>query len=265
MLLQTSAALLLLPLSSWAQQSAYGQCGGQGWTGSTACVSGYELMIRLCVVTNQLTQPLFYRYYCSAINSYYSQCVPGSAATNSSRATTSTSVITTSGSVPGSSTTRASSSTVSSSAPSSSASGGDGAWSAAYSKARTALANLSNQDKVNIVTGIGWTKGPCVGNTAAVSSIGYPSLCLQDGPLGVRYPSGVTAFPAGLQAASTWDISLINQRGAALGAEAKALGVHVQLGPVAGPLGKIPNGGRGWEGFSVDPYETNSESFNHSR
>jgi beta-glucosidase len=25
-----------------------------------------------------------------------------------------------------------------------------------------------------------------------------------------------------------------------IGAEAKALGVHVQLGPVAGPLGKIP-------------------------
>jgi beta-glucosidase len=28
----------------------------------------------------------------------------------------------------------------------------------------------------------------------------------------------------------------------------------VQLGPVAGPLGKIPQGGRNWEGFSNDPY-----------
>lgn len=39
-----------------------------------------------------------------------------------------------------------------------------------------------------------------------------------------------------------------------LGQEAKGLGVHVLLGPVAGPLGKIPTGGRNWEGFSNDPY-----------
>ena len=43
-------------------------------------------------------------------------------------------------------------------------------------------------------------------------------------------------------------------RGNALGAEAKGVGVNVQLGPVAGPLGKIPNGGRNWEGFAADPY-----------
>ena len=133
---------------------------------------------------------------------------------------------------------------------------GDGNWGGAYSKATAALAKLSLQDKVNIVTGGGWAKGPCVGNTKAIPSIGYPSLCLQDGPLGVRYAQGITAFPAGVQAASTWDIGLINQRGAAIGAEAKGLGVNVQLGPVAGPLGKIPQGGRNWEGFSPDPYLT---------
>jgi beta-glucosidase len=41
-----------------------------------------------------------------------------------------------------------------------------------------------------------------------------------------------------------------------MGAESKTLGVHVLLGPVAGPLGKIPTGGRNWEGFSPDPYLT---------
>ncbi|KAF2218746.1 glycoside hydrolase superfamily [Elsinoe ampelina] len=133
---------------------------------------------------------------------------------------------------------------------------GTGAWSGAYTKARTALAKLNNNDKVKIVTGVGWSKGPCVGNTGAVSSIGYPSLCLQDGPLGIRYVQGVTAFPAGVQAAATWDTALIRARGAALGAEAKGVGVHVQLGPVAGPLGKIPQAGRNWEGFAADPYLT---------
>jgi beta-glucosidase len=59
-----------------------------------------------------------------------------------------------------------------------------------------------------------------------------------------------------VHAASTWDIALIRERGAFLGVEAKQLGIHVQLGPVAGPLGKIVTGGRNWEGFSPDPYLT---------
>ncbi|KAF2085292.1 glycoside hydrolase family 3 protein [Saccharata proteae CBS 121410] len=127
-------------------------------------------------------------------------------------------------------------------------------WATAYSKANAALAQLTQEDKAGIVTGVGWQDGPCVGNTSPVSSIGYPSLCLQDSPLGVRYVQNVTVFPAGVQAASTWNLTLMQERGAALGAESKALGVNVQLGPVAGPLGKIPEGGRGWEGFSNDPY-----------
>lgn len=129
-----------------------------------------------------------------------------------------------------------------------------GDWAAASAKAITALAKLAQDDKIAIVTGVGWQKGPCVGNTAAISKIGYPSLCLQDGPLGVRYAQGVTAFPAGITTGSTWDVNLMYTRGNFLGAEAKALGVHVQLGPVGGPLGKIPTAGRNWEGFSNDPY-----------
>ncbi|KUI63570.1 Beta-glucosidase cel3A [Cytospora mali] len=129
-------------------------------------------------------------------------------------------------------------------------------WSTAYTKANAALAQLSLQDKVNIVTGIGWKDGPCLGNTAAISSINYPELCLQDSPLGIRYSTGATAFTPGIQAASTWDIDLIRQRGQYMGAEAKGSGVHVKLGPVAGPLGKNAQGGRNWEGFGPDPYLT---------
>ena len=131
---------------------------------------------------------------------------------------------------------------------------GTAAWAAAHSSAAATLARMSQQDKVNMVSGIGWDKGPCVGNTAAISSIGYPQLCLQDGPLGIRFGTGSTAFTPGIQAASTWDVELIRQRGAYLGAEAKGCGIHVLLGPVAGALGKIPQGGRNWEGFGVDPY-----------
>ncbi|KAI1405028.1 glycoside hydrolase family 3 protein [Hypoxylon fuscum] len=127
-------------------------------------------------------------------------------------------------------------------------------WAAAYEKANASLAKLSQNDKANIVSGVGWNKGPCVGNTAAASSINYPQLCLQDGPLGVRYASGVNAFVPGIQVAASWDKALMRERGQFMAEETKGLGIHVLLGPVVGPLGKNPTGGRNWEGFGADPY-----------
>lgn len=41
-----------------------------------------------------------------------------------------------------------------------------------------------------------------------------------------------------------------------MGAEHRDKGVDVQLGPVPGPLGRSPDGGRNWEGFSPDPVNT---------
>lgn len=38
-----------------------------------------------------------------------------------------------------------------------------------------------------------------------------------------------------------------------MGAEFRGKGIDVQLGPVVGPLGRHPEGGRNWEGFSPDP------------
>ncbi|KAH6668087.1 thermostable beta-glucosidase B [Plectosphaerella plurivora] len=131
------------------------------------------------------------------------------------------------------------------------------AWDAAYAKAEDALARLSQEEKIGVVTGIGWNQqpnGPCVGNTYAAPSIGYPSLCLHDGPLGVRFGTGVTAFTPAVQAAATWDLDLIRQRGEYLAAEFRGTGIHVILGPAPGALGKNAEGGRNWEGFAPDPY-----------
>jgi beta-glucosidase len=46
-----------------------------------------------------------------------------------------------------------------------------------------------------------------------------------------------------------------------MGAEFKAKGVNVLLGPVVGPLGRVAEGGRNWEGFSNDPYLAGSLTF----
>jgi len=51
----TAAAPTTTAPSSGTPASAYAQCGGSGWTGSTTCVAGYT---------------------CKATNTYYSQCVP---------------------------------------------------------------------------------------------------------------------------------------------------------------------------------------------
>lgn len=131
---------------------------------------------------------------------------------------------------------------------------GPDAWTEALSKATAALSKLSQSDKITIVTGVGWEKGPCVGNTAPIPSIQYPQLCLQDGPLGVRFATNANSFTPGIQAGSTWDVDLVRQRGVHIGAEARGCGVHVLLGPAPGALGKNPHGGRNWEGFGSDPY-----------
>lgn len=94
----------------------------------------------------------------------------------------------------------------------------------------------------------------CVGNVGAVPRLGLRSLCMQDGPLGIRFSDYNSAFPAGLTAGATWSERLWIDRGKALGAENKAKGVDVTLGPVSGPLGRAPTGGRNAEGFGTDPY-----------
>lgn len=58
-----------------------------------------------------------------------------------------------------------------------------------------------------------------------------------------------SAFPAGVNVAATFDRGLAYARGQAMGEEHRGKGVDVQLGPVAGPLGRSPEGGRNWEGF----------------
>lgn len=76
---------------------------------------------------------------------------------------------------------------------------------------------------------------------------------MQDSPVGVRDTDYNSVFPSGQTSAATFDRTLMYNRGKAMGQEHKAKGVNVQLGPVAGPLGRAPEGGRNWEGFSPDP------------
>lgn len=112
---------------------------------------------------------------------------------------------------------------------------------------------MSLIEKVNITTGTGWAQDLCVGSTGPASNVGFPPLCLQDGPLGIRFADHITAFPAGITVGATFNRQLIYKKGRAHGLETRLKGVNVLLGPAMGPFGRMPAGGRNWEGFGVDP------------
>ncbi|KAJ3333822.1 hypothetical protein HDU76_002928 [Blyttiomyces sp. JEL0837] len=129
----------------------------------------------------------------------------------------------------------------------------DHPWFEATIRAEHDVTKLSLEEKVRIVTGVGWQKGKCVGNIAPVDTIGFKGLCLQDGPAGIRFTENVTAFPASINVAATFDKTLMKAHGEALGVEARNRGVHVLLAPMMNMM-RAPAGGRNWEGQGADPY-----------
>jgi beta-glucosidase len=118
-------------------------------------------------------------------------------------------------------------------------------------KAKAFVAQLTTEEKADMVTG---QAGPCTGNIVAIPRLGFPGLCLQDGPLAIRIADYASVFSAGISAGATWDKDILYERAYAMGEEFRAKGAHIALGPVAGPLGRSAYAGRNWEGFSSDPY-----------
>ncbi|KAI4215524.1 MAG: hypothetical protein LQ351_001993 [Letrouitia transgressa] len=126
-------------------------------------------------------------------------------------------------------------------------------WQESYRKAAVMVNKMTLVEKVNITSGVGWSQDLCVGNTAPATGVGFPALCLQDGPLGLRFTDHSTAFPAGVTVGATWNKDLMYKKGRAHALEAKLKGVNILLGPAMGPLGRMPAGGRNWEAFGPDP------------
>ncbi|KAM3086204.1 hypothetical protein ACMFMG_000341 [Clarireedia jacksonii] len=130
---------------------------------------------------------------------------------------------------------------------------GSGPWEESYAKAVALVAQMTLAEKANITTGHTAPNG-CSGVTGSVERLGFPGLCLSDAGNGLRATDFVNAWPSGLHVGATWNRELSYQRAYNMGGEFKAKGVNVALGPVVGPLGRVPEGGRNWEGFSNDPY-----------
>ncbi|CAO1633121.1 unnamed protein product [Sympodiomycopsis kandeliae] len=124
-------------------------------------------------------------------------------------------------------------------------------WS--WSTAASLVSQMTLEEKVNLTTGIHGSL--CVGQTGSVSRLNVTSICLADGPTGVRNRRNVSQFPAQITTAATFDLDLVEARSNALGQEYHDVGANFMFGPVAsGPSGRTLLGGRYWEGNGGDEY-----------
>ncbi|GAA5901720.1 beta-glucosidase [Sporobolomyces salmoneus] len=126
------------------------------------------------------------------------------------------------------------------------------AWSAAIEKARSIVAQMTFDEKINFsefrTQGI-----VCSGQTHAISRFDIPSICFSDGPTGInsRFSS---QFPAQVTVAATFDRDLMYERAKTMGKEFRDVGIHTPLSLVVGPMGRSVLGGRNFENFSPDPF-----------
>ena len=81
---------------------------------------------------------------------------------------------------------------------------------AAGERAARLLAAMTLEDKVAVA----------LGDFEAVAHLGVPALRYADGPNGIRGPDNVTAFPASLALAATFDEGLAAAYGTAIASEA---------------------------------------------
>ncbi|MBQ9289929.1 MAG: glycoside hydrolase family 3 C-terminal domain-containing protein [Clostridia bacterium] len=120
------------------------------------------------------------------------------------------------------------------------------------------LKQMTSEEKAALVSGTDFMY------TNPIPRLGIPSLCMSDGPHGLRKQAeggdnGIsnsepaTAFPTAVTTASGWNPENLRKIGAAIGRECRHYGVHTLLGPGVN-IKRNPLCGRNFEYFSEDPY-----------
>ncbi|OJZ81077.1 glycoside hydrolase family 3 protein [Aspergillus luchuensis CBS 106.47] len=132
---------------------------------------------------------------------------------------------------------------------------GTGSWASAYEKAKAFVAQLTDDEKVNLTAGVS-SKTGCSGFIAEIPRLNFPGLCVSDASNGLRGTDYVNGWSSGIHVGASWNRTLARDRAKYMGQEFHRKGVNLLLGPVVGPLGRVAEGGRNWEGFSNDPYLT---------
>ena len=114
------------------------------------------------------------------------------------------------------------------------------------------LNTMDQAEAASLLSGDGTSS--YIGQVNAIPNLCIPSINMEDGPSGVGDGNGgVTAFPDGENAAATFDPTLVQQEGTAMGAEFAGKGATVALGPTTN-LVRDPRWGRTYETYGEDPY-----------
>ncbi len=120
------------------------------------------------------------------------------------------------------------------------------------------LHELTTEEKAALVSGTNFMY------TNPIPRLGIPSLCMSDGPHGLRKQIGegdngisqsepATAFPTAAATASSWNPENTRKMGQVIAEECRYYGVHTLLGPGVN-IKRNPLCGRNFEYFSEDPY-----------
>ncbi|HTX93115.1 MAG TPA: glycoside hydrolase family 3 C-terminal domain-containing protein, partial [Anaerolineales bacterium] len=121
-------------------------------------------------------------------------------------------------------------------------------------RAKLLLAAMTEDEKLAMVYGNNMGSAGYVGHIPANTRLGIPELNLEDGPAGVSDGMiQVSAFPAPIAVAASWDTGLMERYGVAMAEEELAKGANVQLAPMMN-IDRVPMAGRNFEGFGEDPY-----------
>ena len=124
------------------------------------------------------------------------------------------------------------------------------------------VSRMTLQEKASCVVGMKRELFPPTNDgfcarTTPFPAFDVPSLVLADGTAGVRLSrrgtDRATAFPDNMALASSWDRSLVQEVGAAVGFESRGYNVNVQLAPGMNII-RNPLCGRCFEYYSEDPF-----------
>ncbi|UWD84172.1 glycoside hydrolase family 3 C-terminal domain-containing protein [Curtobacterium flaccumfaciens] len=119
--------------------------------------------------------------------------------------------------------------------------------------------NLTLEEQASLLSGRDfWSTKP-------MPERGVPPIVMTDGPhgvrmqragadhLGINHSEPATCFPPAVAIGSSWDPTAAARMGTRIASEARALGVHIVLGPGVN-IKRSPLCGRNFEYYSEDPY-----------
>lgn len=76
---------------------------------------------------------------------------------------------------------------------------GVGEWTDHVERAKSLVAQMTLEEKVSLTGGVR-ANNSCGGNIPAIERLGFPGMCLADGPAGVRAAENVNGYAAGIHA-----------------------------------------------------------------